>query len=92
MSVPRDFTGNFGGVVPTTICRLKDIPEMEYYHTDKPYPRGELLFKSSTMTKGYLNNPEKNLELWDDEGFVISGDVAMVLPNGGNIPFEIYCI
>lgn len=42
MSVPRDFTGNYGGIVPTTICRLRDLPEMEYFHTDKPYPRGEL--------------------------------------------------
>ena len=34
--------GHVGG--PLNICkmRLRDVPEMSYYATDKPYPRGEV--------------------------------------------------
>eukprot|EP00350_Pseudokeronopsis_sp_OXSARD2_P011564 CAMPEP_0170541160 /NCGR_PEP_ID=MMETSP0211-20121228/968_1 /TAXON_ID=311385 /ORGANISM="Pseudokeronopsis sp., Strain OXSARD2" /LENGTH=295 /DNA_ID=CAMNT_0010843787 /DNA_START=868 /DNA_END=1755 /DNA_ORIENTATION=- len=74
--------GHAGGLVPSTICRLRDLPELEYLHTDKPYPRGELQFKGCHMIKGYFNNLEKTKELTDEDGFINSGDVAMVYPNG----------
>lgn len=32
--------------------RLENVPEMGYFTTDKPYPRGELLVKSQVMTAG----------------------------------------
>jgi long-subunit acyl-CoA synthetase (AMP-forming) len=31
-----------GGISPVTKCRLKDLPELGYYSTDKPFPRGEI--------------------------------------------------
>lgn len=48
--------GHVGG--PTTLVkmRLKDIPELEYYTTDK-LPRGEIQVKSSATIVGYYKNP-----------------------------------
>ena len=34
------------------------------------------------MMKGYFKNPEKTEELFDEEGWINSGDVAMILDNG----------
>jgi len=82
--MPQDVsTGHSGGPMSTTVMRLKDCPELEYLHTDKPYPRGELQFRGPIAIKGYFKNEEKTKELFDDEGFINSGDIALVYPNGG---------
>lgn len=70
-----------GGPVPCCIFRLKDIPEMNYYHTDKP-PRGELQLKSSTLFNGYFKNPKKTKEMFSEDGWLNTGDVATILENG----------
>jgi fatty acid CoA ligase FadD9 len=55
--------------------KLINVPELGYYTTDKPYPRGELLFKTSTMVKGYFNRPEATAAVFDEDGFFKSGDI-----------------
>mmetsp|Transcript_17807 Transcript_17807/g.12758 ORF Transcript_17807/g.12758 Transcript_17807/m.12758 type:complete len:151 (-) Transcript_17807:402-854(-) len=83
LTSPKDVSiGHSGGPLTTTIMRLKDCPELEYLSTDKPYPRGELQYRGSTLIKGYFKNEEKTKELFDEEGYVNSGDIALVLPNG----------
>jgi long-chain acyl-CoA synthetase len=61
--------------------RLKDIPEMSYFHTDEN-PRGELCVKGTSIFKSYYKAPEKNKEAFDEEGWLRTGDVGMIYPNG----------
>ena len=43
---------------------------------------GELCMKGPHVMKGYWNRPEANAEVFDDEGWFHTGDVAKVLPGG----------
>jgi len=36
--------------------KLADAPELGYFNSDRPFPRGELLVKTATMIKGYYRN------------------------------------
>jgi long-chain acyl-CoA synthetase len=74
--------GHVGGPLGCVKWRLKDVPEMQYLSTDKPYPRGELCMKGSTITSGYYKRPDKTAEAFDEDGWFRTGDVALVYPNG----------
>ncbi|HKY91027.1 MAG TPA: AMP-binding protein, partial [Nevskiaceae bacterium] len=55
--------------------KLRDVPELGYFRTDKPYPRGELLVKSVFQSPGFFKRPEETAALFDAEGYVITGDI-----------------
>ncbi len=38
--------------------KLADVPELGYFTSDRPFPRGELLVKTRTMMKGYYKHPK----------------------------------
>ncbi|TGD71826.1 NAD-dependent epimerase/dehydratase family protein [Mangrovimicrobium sediminis] len=59
--------------------KLEDVPELGYFTTDKPYPRGELLVKTSQFMGGYFKRPELTAERLDAEGFYRTGDVMAEL-------------
>jgi long-chain acyl-CoA synthetase len=71
-------TGNCGGVCPTGEICLRDVPDMEYLSTDKPYPRGELLIRGNTVFREYHKNPEETAKSKDDEGWFATGDICAV--------------
>jgi len=73
-------TGHVGGPVANVKLRLRDIPEMNYYHTADP-PKGEVCFWGPSIMKGYFKNPEKTAEAMDGE-WLKSGDVGVIHPNG----------
>jgi long-chain acyl-CoA synthetase len=75
-------TGHVGGPLGCVKWRLKDVPEMSYLSTDKPYPRGELCMKGASVFSGYYKRPDKTAEAFDEEGWFRTGDVAMIFPNG----------
>ncbi len=60
---------------PVQDYKLVDVPELGYFGTDKPYPRGELLIKAETLVSGYYKRPELNAEIFDADGFYRTGDV-----------------
>lgn len=67
---------------PIIDWKLVDVPELGYFLTDKPYPRGELLIKSHTLMKGYYRNPEATASVFTDDGYYRMGDVmAQVGPD-----------
>ncbi|GBG38734.1 oxidoreductase [Mycobacterium montefiorense] len=55
--------------------KLVDVPELGYFLTDRPYPRGELLVKTDTMTPGYYKRPDITAQVFDEDGFYKTGDV-----------------
>jgi len=61
---------------PVTDFKLVDVPELGYFGTDRPYPRGELLIRSTTLFHGYYKRPELTAEVFDEAGFYRTGDVV----------------
>jgi long-chain acyl-CoA synthetase len=74
-------SGSVGGPIQNVKFKLKDIPEMGYLHTNNP-PKGEVCMKGSSIMTGYFLNPEKTKEAFTHDGWLLTGDVGMVLPNG----------
>ncbi|MDQ0930745.1 fatty acid CoA ligase FadD9 [Streptomyces turgidiscabies] len=64
---------------PVTDYKLVDVPELGYFRTDTPHPRGELLLKSDVVVPGYYRQPELTAELFDAEGYYRTGDVVAEL-------------
>ncbi|RDI17665.1 fatty acid CoA ligase FadD9 [Rhodococcus sp. AG1013] len=61
---------------PILDYKLADVPELGYFCTDQPYPRGELLLRSQTLTTGYFRRPEATAAAFDEEGYYRTGDIV----------------
>jgi fatty acid CoA ligase FadD9 len=61
---------------PVIDYKLADVPDLGYFHTDRPHPRGELLVKSETLFPGYYKRPEVTAEMFDENGYYRTGDVV----------------
>ncbi|BBY08299.1 acyl-CoA synthetase [Mycobacterium noviomagense] len=67
---------------PVIDYKLVDVPELGYFSTDRPYPRGELLLKTENMFPGYYKRPDITAEVFDADGYYRTGDVfAEVAPD-----------
>ncbi|MEB3031142.1 carboxylic acid reductase [[Mycobacterium] nativiensis] len=64
---------------PVLAYKLVDVPELGYFTTDRPHPRGELLIKSATATMGYFKRSEVTAEVFDEDGYYRTGDVMAEL-------------
>jgi fatty acid CoA ligase FadD9 len=60
---------------PVIDYKLADVPELGYFRTDQPHPRGELLVKTQFMTPGYYKRPDVTAEMFDQDGFYRTGDI-----------------
>ncbi|MDD7814160.1 thioester reductase domain-containing protein [Mycobacterium sp. CSUR Q5927] len=60
---------------PVTDYKLVDVPELEYFTTDQPNPRGELYLKSELLIPGYYRHPELTAQIFDDDGYYKTGDI-----------------
>jgi fatty acid CoA ligase FadD9 len=69
----------FDGVVqrpPVIDYKLVDVPDLGYFATDRPYPRGEFLIKTENMFPGYYKRPEVTAGVFDADGYYRTGDVV----------------
>ncbi|KIW82269.1 hypothetical protein Z517_05296 [Fonsecaea pedrosoi CBS 271.37] len=68
-----------GAVVPETVLKIVD-PETG--KEVKEGESGEIWGKGPQVTMGYLDNPTATAETYDQEGFLHTGDIGCMLPNG----------
>jgi acyl-CoA synthetase (AMP-forming)/AMP-acid ligase II len=71
--------GSVGFAIPNTECRLVDPGTGE---DAAPGERGELWVRGPQVMKGYLNNPTATADTLDAEGWLHTGDVAVVDEHG----------
>ncbi|KAF8939511.1 hypothetical protein EDD21DRAFT_297941 [Dissophora ornata] len=71
--------GSVGRVVPNVEVRLVD--PMTGLDTTSPGESGELWVRGPNVMKGYLNNEKANRETVDAEGWLRTGDIAVVDEN-----------
>lgn len=64
---------------PVLDYKLVDVPDLGYFSTDRPYPRGELLLKTTNMFPGYYKRPEVTADVFDADGYYRTGDVMAEL-------------
>ncbi|WP_433602474.1 carboxylic acid reductase [Nocardia sp. CA-135953] len=64
---------------PVIDYKLVDVPELGYFSTDRPWPRGELYVKSSDVVRGYYKRPQLTAQLFDAEGWYHTGDIMAEL-------------
>ncbi|KAL8426238.1 hypothetical protein Efla_005469 [Eimeria flavescens] len=75
--------GQVGGVLPCLEFCLLDVSEtMGKYSITDEIPKGELCVRGSTVTVGYFKNPTETSSSLDKEGWLHTGDIAALLPNG----------
>jgi fatty acid CoA ligase FadD9 len=61
---------------PVIDYKLVDVPDLGYFATDRPYPRGELLLKTENIFPGYYKRPDVTAEVFDADGYYRTGDVV----------------
>ena len=81
---------HLGGPGWNSEIKLVDVDELDYRSTDVDpetgvsQPRGELCVRGPLLFKGYLDDEENTKKAIDKDGWLHTGDVAMVLTQHGN--------
>ena len=66
--------------------KVVDVPEMNYTSKDvingQHCPRGEVCLRGPGIFIGYYKDLEKTSEAIDNQGWLHTGDIVMIRPNG----------
>ncbi|CAG8435960.1 4246_t:CDS:10 [Funneliformis mosseae] len=82
---PADRNGHeshTGGPIPCNEIKLVNYEEKGYTVEDKPNPRGEICVRGPNVMKGYYKRPEQTAQAIDADGWLRTGDIGTILPNG----------
>ncbi|GMR43896.1 hypothetical protein PMAYCL1PPCAC_14091, partial [Pristionchus mayeri] len=71
--------GHCGGPAPCAMIKLADVPELNYFAAEG---KGEVCIKGPSVTSGYYKDEEKTAELFDEDGFLHTGDIGCIRENG----------
>ena len=84
-------SGTIGTVCNTLELKLVDLPEINYVSTDvnpktgAPEPKGEVCSRGPFILKGYFKDMKHYKESVDEDGWLHSGDVGVILGGQGNV-------
>lgn len=74
MSLPFDERiDHVGPPLASALIKLMDVPEMDYYVSNN---EGEILLKGPAVTEGYYKNEAETLLLFDEDGWLKTGDIG----------------
>jgi long-chain acyl-CoA synthetase len=77
-----------GGPVACAEVKLISVPEMSYSVHDideksgEVQPRGEICIRGGSVFPGYFMDPEKTAEAFDKDGWLKTGDIGTIRPDG----------
>eukprot|EP00331_Platyophrya_macrostoma_P034535 CAMPEP_0176461624 /NCGR_PEP_ID=MMETSP0127-20121128/34775_1 /TAXON_ID=938130 /ORGANISM="Platyophrya macrostoma, Strain WH" /LENGTH=678 /DNA_ID=CAMNT_0017853371 /DNA_START=23 /DNA_END=2059 /DNA_ORIENTATION=+ len=85
--IGEPFAGHVGGPTYSVEFKTVDVPEMDYRSTDKDeagnlIPRGEVCIRGKSVFPGYYKDPAKTEEAIDKDGWLHTGDIGRINPNG----------
>lgn len=80
-------SGHVGGPLINAEFKLVDVDDNDYHSTDKdangnPQPRGEIYLRGPLIIPGYYKDEEKTKETINSEGWLKTGDVGVLHPDG----------
>jgi len=69
---------------PNVSCKIKlvDVPDLKYFSTDTPHPRGEVWIQGGNVSIGYFDDKEKTEEAFTKDGWFKTGDIGLWKSNG----------
>jgi long-subunit acyl-CoA synthetase (AMP-forming) len=71
-----------GSPLPCNEMKVVDVPELSFFSSDLPNPRGELWIRGNNVFKGYYRDEEATDEALDIDGWFMTGLMCEILPNG----------
>ncbi|MBN3003507.1 long-chain-fatty-acid--CoA ligase [Chromobacterium alkanivorans] len=72
------YNGAIGVPVPSTEMQLRDADGKEV----APGEQGELCIRGPQVMRGYWNRPDETAKVLSPDGFLATGDMAMLTPDG----------